>query len=95
MSTSLRILKPPIETPDPPFMTPRKKGLKTGGNLTPKMTSQGFLGMEHKFQTKDSLNLERFPWPNSPSKAGKLKKSSGDLEENKISWLNLTRNLFP
>ena len=50
------------------------------------------------FQTKDSpksekINLERFPWPNSPSKAGKLNRS-GDLEENKISWLNLTRNLF-
>ena len=37
------------------------------------------------FQTKDSpksekINLDRFPWPNSPSKAGKLSRS-GDLEE--------------
>ena len=31
--------------PDPPFMTPRKKGLKTGGNLTPKNDIlYGFLG---------------------------------------------------
>jgi len=34
-------------------------------------------------QTKDSpksekINLDRFPWPNSPSKAGKLSRS-GDL----------------
>ena len=28
---NLRILKPPMETPDPPFMTPRFQGLKTGG----------------------------------------------------------------
>ena len=48
---TLRILNPPMETPDPPFMTPRK-GLKTGGNLTPKMTSQGFLG--HTFFSRKS-----------------------------------------
>ena len=29
---SLRILTPPMETPDPPFMTPLN-GLKTGGQL--------------------------------------------------------------
>ena len=39
----------------------------------------------NNFQTKDSpksekINLDRFPWPNSPSKAGKLSRS-GDLEE--------------
>ena len=32
--STLTILTPLIETPDPPFMTPRKNGLKTGGNLT-------------------------------------------------------------
>ena len=34
---------PPMETPDPPNDT-QKEGLKTDDNLTPKMTSQGFLG---------------------------------------------------
>ena len=35
----VRILTPPLETPDPPV-----QGLKQGPFLTPKMTSQGFLG---------------------------------------------------
>ena len=42
---TLRIQTPPMETPDPPNDTPFQ-GLKTTGNLTPWLTSQGFLGKD-------------------------------------------------
>ena len=40
---TLTVLTPLIETPDPPNDT-SKRASKTDGNLTPRPTSQGFLG---------------------------------------------------
>ena len=53
-----------METPDPPFMTPRFQGLKTGGNLRPHLTSGVFLippWVFYPFQSvqccRDSLSI--------------------------------------
>ena len=47
--SSLRILTPPMETLDPPFMTPRPRGRKKQVATWHLMTSRGALGLYHCF----------------------------------------------